>query len=164
MLLILTALFVFQSAAGSNPCFFHSQERLAVPALWPWHPKMPCPLPWPSQSQLMPTSKELIPLSESHVTTQRPQLYFLYLQCHCGVSQSSLQQGDSSTPLVLHACNVLHESGTVLSEGITCMSRFRVRFHIREKHTVFYWLTAAKLLLCKKAYFCRRLANGIFFI
>lgn len=44
-----------------------SQGHLAVPALWPWHPKMLCPLPWPSPSPLMPTSKELIPQSESHM-------------------------------------------------------------------------------------------------
>lgn len=48
-------------------CLSLSQGRLAVPALWPWHPKMLCPLPWPSPSRLMPTSKELIPLSESHM-------------------------------------------------------------------------------------------------
>lgn len=50
-------------------CLSLSQGRLAVPALWPWHPKMLCPLPWPSPSPLMRTSKELIPLSESHMTS-----------------------------------------------------------------------------------------------
>lgn len=49
-------------------CLSRSQGRLAVPALWPWHPKMLCLLPWPSRSLLMLTSKALIPLSESHMT------------------------------------------------------------------------------------------------
>lgn len=51
-----------------HSAFFHSQERPAVPALWLWDPKMLCPLLWPLQNRLMLTSKELIPLSESHMT------------------------------------------------------------------------------------------------
>lgn len=57
-----------QQTSNSAP-FSYSQGRLAAPALWPWHPKMLCPLQLPSQSRLMLTSKELIPLSESHMTS-----------------------------------------------------------------------------------------------
>lgn len=72
--------------------FSFSQGRLAALALWHWLPKMLCPLPWPSQSRLMPTSKELIPLSESHMTCDCWKASATDLHAHTFLSIIELKQ------------------------------------------------------------------------
>lgn len=137
----------------------YSQGRLAVPALWPWHPKMLCPLLWPSQSPLMRTSKDLIPLSESHMTCCSKASTWTCTHTHyihiCTWT---------TTYMIYHMCPPLWAPWVVMQS----VERFALVWHNsfrvdnvhgadyslgQRKHTAFYWLTAVKLLLCKKLIF-----------
>lgn len=145
---------------------------------------MLCPLPWPSQSQLMLTSKELIPLSESHMTsccskdptwTCTHTHFFPYLNLNYStydVMRYRAHGVELHGPLVqcaLHLVDlwlwILQSGSPSRSARVECFAlvwhhSFRVdNLHGADyslgqrKHTPFYWLTAAKLLLCKRLIF-----------
>lgn len=152
-------------------CLSRSQGHLAVPALWPWHPKMLCLLLWPSPSPLMLTSKELIPQSESHMMPCCSKVLTLigthahicpYLNWirNCGVMSWSVSLAVLQWSLAwCTPPSVERYRGPALRAECFAWVRhhsFRVdNLHEvdyslgQRKHTGFYWLTAAKLLLCK---------------
>lgn len=143
---------------------------------------MLCPLPWPSQSRLMLTSKELIPLSESHMTLPlkgpdmdlhaytflstfepRPQHVWHYELSHNALLCSSQAR------CALRSVDLFFFFAEWISPSRSaCVECFALVWHHsfivdnlhgadyspgQRKHTAFYWLTAAKLLLCKRLIF-----------
>lgn len=160
------------ASTDSQRCAFsRSQGHLAVPALWPWHPKMLCPLLWPSPSLLMLTSKELIPQSESHmmpccskvltlIGTHAHICPYLNLIHNCGVMSSSVSFAVLQWSLAWCTLQSV-ERYRRPALRVECFAwvrhhSFRVdNLHEvdyslgQRKRTGFYWLTAAKWLLCR---------------
>lgn len=147
---------------------------------------MLCPLLWPSQNRLMLTSKELIPLSESHMTSccsktrtwtcGHTDIVFIWSwTITCSSWCCELYSTQWYTWLYLAKCAVhtpwafgLAFCWVLSPVGSACVECFALVWHHsfrvdnlrgadyslgQRKHTAFYWLTAVKLLLCRRLIF-----------